>query len=318
MQLPIKLVSVATKVGRFAIKAAPKIMAVGGAIASVAAIVEAVHATPEAIKLLEERKENIEKIKEARETLADYSEKSYKKDICSQYLGIGVDMFKSYYKALIWWGVSMGMFYGCIHIYDARNKALASTLIATVDAANADRQKVYDALGQEEADKIFNGISEVTEEKTITDEKGKTKTVKSKKAIANNLDRFCTIVWTEHDSTWERDPQWRETKIRNACSDLSKKIWGVKNEDGVYLRYPQPNFHIDMNDMAKIFKDPSAPDYWTQEHQCEGWDFDHPDKEITARWRDVSIPDPDDSRFFIDACIITFNCGGSIIPDIVM
>jgi len=317
MNLPIKLVSVATTIGRAACKAAPKIMAVGGAIASVVAIVEAVNATPEAVKKLEERKENIEKIKEARETLPDYTEKQYKKEMTTQYVGIASDIFTSYGKAMAWWGISMGLFYGSIHIYDKRNKALASTLIAAVDAANADKKKVYDALGEEEADKIFNGIHEVVEEKEVTDEKGKTKTVKTKKTVASDIDKFCTIVWTERDSTWDHIPEFRDNHIIDVCNAYTRKIFGQKNEDGEYLRYPQPNMHVDMNDISREFKDPSDPAYWTQAHQLGGWDINHPDQEVRARWRDVEIPDPENPKFFIDARIITFNIGGALCPDFV-
>jgi hypothetical protein len=318
MNLPVKLVAVAGKVGRALYKAAPKIMVVGGVVASVGAIVEAVKATPEAVEMLEARKENIEKIKEAKETLPDYTDKMYKKEMATQYVGIAMDLGKAYSKALALEGLALSLFIGSARLYEKRNKVLASTLLATVDAAASDKQKVYDALGEEEADKIFNGIKEVEEVKEVTDEKGKTKSVTTKKNVATNVDKFCTVVWTERDSTWDRIPEFRDDKIIDVCRAYTRKIFGEKNENGNYLRYPQPNMHVDMNDISREFKDPSAPDYWTQQHQVGGWDINHPDQEVRARWRDVEIPDPENPKFFIDARIITFNIGGSICPDLVM
>lgn len=318
MHLPVKLVSIATTVGRVLYRNAPKIMVAGGVITSVAAIAEAVHATPRAIDILEDHKEMVEKIKEAKELNdPNYTIKDYKKDMFGQYTRTIGGLTKVYSKAIALEGLSLSLFIGAAHIFTKRNKVLASTLLATVDAATSDRQKVIDALGEEKANEIFNGIKEVAVEKEVTDEKGKTKTVTETKYVATSKDPYFTTVWTELDPDWDQCYEFNENRVWDIANSFSKKVFGTKDEFGRTLKNPMPNFHVSMNDMNKYFKWPDDPEHWTQEHQVVGWNNDHPDGKIIPHMRHVSVPHPDNPNHLIDAMIINWNAGGSICPKLV-
>lgn len=320
MHLPFKLVSAVSTVGRVLYKNAPKIMAVAGAITSVAAVVEAVKATPKAIDILEEHKDMVDKIKEAKESNnPDYSIKDYKRDMFGQYARTIGKLGQTYGRAIALESLSLSLFVGSVKIYDHRNKVLTSTLLATVDAAMSDKQKVYDALGEDEADKIFNGVSEITEEKEVVDKNGKTKVVKETKKTASStsIDPFCTTLWVEGDPYWDPIEEWRIDHILDVAKNYNRKLFGKKDDNGRYLINPKPNVRVNMNDINKYFKDVDDKDYWTEEHNVSGWDINHPDGEIRARWKNVAVPDPENPKVYLDGMLITWNTGGSICPSLI-
>lgn len=317
MHLPAGLVSAVTTVGKAISANSPKILAGVGIISTTLAIVDAIKQTPIAIEHMESHKEEIEKIKTYRsENHEDYTDKMYSKDMVGAYGRTVIDLFKDYRRTLAFYTIGMGCFIGSVKISDDRYKIVTAELAAAVDTIASDRKLVAEAIGQEEADKIFNGVKEVIEEKEVTDEKGKTKTVKETKFVATRKDPYFTTVWTENDPDWDQNEVWREDHILSVANGYTKKIFGVKDDNGNYLRFPSKNMVVTMNDINKHFKYPEDDEYWTQEHANVGYNANHPDGKIDPHWRNVSVPDPENPRHFLDAMIITWNASGDICPDV--
>lgn len=322
MQIPVKVLSAAKIVGRVVYKNLPKIMVAGGAVASIAAVVEGVKATPKAIEVIEEHKEMVEKIKEARDlNTEEYGPKEYKRDMASQYIRTAGSLGKTFSKAIALELLALTLFGGAVHFYEKQLKVMVSTLAATVDAAMADRQKVVDALGQEEADRIFGGIKEEVVEKEVINEKGKKKKVKDKVQLADpNCSDYSSFLWTQNDYNWDPIPEYREAHIRDVADTITHKIWGEKDDFGNYLIKPIKNFRASMNDIRKWFFYPESKEFWKQECQVTGFDESNPDGEVKPRWEYVSIEDPDhpgNPMYYIDAMRIYWNSTGSICPELI-
>lgn len=322
MHVPVKLVSAAKIVGRVVYKNLPKIMVAGGAVASVAAVVEAVKATPKAIEVVEDHKEMVSKIKEARDLeTEEYTVKDYKRDMAAQYIRTAGDLGKTYSKAIALELLALTLFGGAVHFYEKQLKVALSTLAATVDAAMADRQKVVDALGQEEADRIFGGIKEEIVEKEVVNEKGKVKKVKEKVTVADpNCSDYSSFLWTQNDYNWDPIPEYREAHIMEVANMFTHKIWGETDDAGKYLHKPIKNFRASMNDIRKWFFYPESKEFWKQECQVTGFDASNPDGEVKPRWQYVSVEDPNhpgDPKYYIDAMRIFWNSAGSLCPELI-
>lgn len=318
MKLPVQLIQAATSVGHCLKANSPKIFMGIGIATSVAAVVDAVCQTPKAMDILEDHKEEIEKCKEA---LAledpDYTVKDYKKDIFGVYVRTGGKLFKCYLRPIIFEICAILSFLGAHKILDMRNKALASTLAATVDAAMADRRKVAEAIGQEKADEIFNGASTQKYTEEVLDENGKAKKFKGTRTVIDpDKASPYSFIWQEDDPEWDQIMEYNESKVKDVERILNKKLFGVKHDNGTYEYPPIKNFHVSLNDIRKYFLKPE--DAFTQIGQVAGCDASHPDGQLILRCKRISVPCKDNPNFFHDGLLITPNLPGSICPDYVM
>ena len=318
MKVPVKLVQAVSTVGNCLKANSPKILMGLGVIGSVAAVVDAVCQTPKAIDILEEHSETVDKCKNAL-ALEDpnYTVKDYKKDIFGVYARTTGKMIKCYARPLIIEAFAITCFCGAAKILTVRNKALTSALAAAVDAAMDDRRKVAEAIGQEKADEIFNGISEQKFIEEAVDENGKKKIVKGTRSVADldNVSPY-SFVWKETDPEWDQIFEYNISKIKDVERILNKKLFGIKHDNGTYEYPPVKNFHVSLNDIRKYFLNPE--DAFTQIGQVAGCDASHPDGQLILRWKRISVPCDDNPNLFYDGILITPNLPGSICPDYVV
>lgn len=317
MNLPVQLVQTATKVATCLKANSPKIFVGLGIATSVAAVVDAIHQTPKAMDILDEHAERIEKCKEAL-SLEDprYGEKEYKKEVFSIYTHTIGKLLKCYARPIILEITAILSFLGATKILDMRNKALASTLAATVDAAMSDRRKVAEAIGQEKADEIFNGVTTQKYTDEVLDENGKSKKLKGTRAVVDP-DKVSdySFIWSEDDPGWDQIFEYNVSRIKDVEKKLNKKLFGIKHDDGRWEYEPIKNFHVSLNDIRDYFLNPE--DVFTQIGQFAGCDASHPDGYLALRWKRVAVPCKDNPNFFHDGILITPNLPGSMCPDFV-
>ena len=317
MKLPVQIVSAASTVGRCLKANAPKILMGVGIVSTVAALVDAVKQTPIAIEHMEAHKEEIEKIKTYKsENHDDYTPAMYKKDIFGAYVRTVGDLINDYKRPIILEAVGLACLVGAGKIFDNRYKLAEATAASAINSALADRRKVAEAIGQEEADKIFNGVVEqkVTEE--VLDENGKAKKVHSKRSIVDpkNTSPY-SFLWIEGDPFWDPIPEFNYNRIHQVEDLLNRPLFGEKHDDGRWIFKPVPNAFVSLNDIRRHFK--PASEVFTQIGQIAGCTADHPDGRLILRYKDVSIPDPQNPHFFLNAILITPNLPGSLCPDYV-
>lgn len=317
MHIPVKVVSAATAVGRCLKSNAPKILMGVGIVSTVAALVDAVKQTPIAIEHMEAHKEEIGKIKQYRsENHEDYTAAMYKKDIFGAYVRTVGDFLNDYKRPLVLEVVGLTCLVGAGKIFDNRYKLAEATAASAINSALADRRKVAEAIGQEEADKIFNSVVEqkVTEE--VLDENGKAKKVHSKRLVVDPKAKSpYSFLWIEGDPFWDPIPEFNHNRILQVEQMLNRPLFGEKHDDGRWIFEPVPNAHVSLNDIRRHFK--KASEVYTQIGQIAGCDASHPDGRLILRYQDVSIPDPENPNFYLNAILITPNLPGSICPDYV-
>lgn len=318
MKLPVQLIQAVSAVGNCLKANSPKIFVGIGVVSSVLAVVDAVHQTPKAMDILDEHAEKVEKCKEAL-AMEDsrYTVREYKKEIFTIYVKTFGKLLKCYARPIILEITAVLSFLGATKILSVRNKALASTLAATVDAAMSDRQKVADAIGQEKADEIFNGVSSQKYTEDVLDEQGKSKKLKGVRTLVDP-DKVSpySFVWSEDDPGWDQIFEYNVDRIVEVEKILNRKLFGEKHDDGRWAYKPTDNFHVSLNDIRKFFLDPSK--VFTQIGQVAGCDASHPDGHLSLRWKRVSVPCDDNPNFFKDGILITPNLPGSMCPDYVM
>ena len=307
MKLPVKLVRATNSVATCLKANSPKILVGVGIISSIAAIADAIKQTPKAEEILEKHKDEIAECKEAlAQNDPEYTEKVYKKDVFYTFVRTGGKLVKCYGRSFTFEAISIFSFCGAVKILNSRNKLLSSALAASIDAALADRKKVEEAIGEEAAAKIFNGTTEekVTEE--IVDENDKKKKVSKKISVVDpkNFESEYDILWMNGDPGWDPSPELRTYTVGEVAAHFNKILFDEKLVKAVSL-----------NDVRKYFKKPSEA--FTELGQVAGWNLKSDDQAVILRMREVSIPDPEDSRIFHDAVIISPNISGSIVESYV-
>jgi hypothetical protein len=319
MKLPVKVVKFGNNVITGLKKNSPKILFGIGIAASIGAFVEAIHETPKAIDALEDHKEIVKKCKEDLDSGKkvvttddleiieyEYGPKEYKKDIFSTYVKTGGKLIKIYGPALALEAIAITSFVFNEKIINDENKFLTSALEASVGGAIADRNKVREAIGEEAADRIFNGTTEekITEE--IVDEDGKKKKVTKKITVVdpNNFSNDYDILWMDGDPCWDPSPELRVYQVSRIADYFNKILY----EDELVKT-------VSLNDVRKYFKKPDEA--FVEIGQIAGWDKNSDDHKIILRTREVSIPDPENPNFYHDAVIISPNISGSIVKSFV-
>lgn len=319
MKLPVKVTKFGNNVLTGLKKNSPKILFGIGIAASIGAFVEAIRETPKAIDALEDHKEMVAKCKEDlaankkvvvdenNETVEyEYGPKEYKKDIFGIYVKTGGKLLKIYGPALALEAISITSFVFSEKIINEENRLLTSALEASVGGAIADRNKVREAIGEEAADKIFNGATEekVTEE--VVDEDGKKKKVTKKVTVVdpNNFSADYDILWMDGDPGWDPSPELRAYQVSSIAEYFNKILY----EEGLVKT-------VSLNDVRKYFK--KSDEAFTELGQIAGWDKDSDDHAVILRMREVSVPDPENPKFYNDAVIISPNISGSIVKSFV-
>lgn len=198
-------------------KYSPEILMGAGIIGVVTSTVMACKATTKAAEIMEEMKKNIDTIHECRETCDEekYSDNNYKKDLTLTYIQTGIKFVKLYGPAVSIGLASLTSILASNNILKKRNAAMTAAY-ATVSKTLMDyRERVVDKYGSQIDRELRYGIKAQEIEETVTDEKGKEKSIKKTVEVVN-IDE-CSEFAKFFDASsrcWDKDPETNLTFLR--------------------------------------------------------------------------------------------------------
>lgn len=254
-------------------KHSPEILIVAGVVGTVASAVLACKATLKAPDILENAKEDIDKIHEriehgCTEAGQEYTEADSKKELASVYLKTGVEFGKLYAPAVALGTLSVASIITSNNIHRRRNVALAAAY-ATVDKSFKEyRGRVIDKFGEEVDRQLKYNIQSKEVEETVTNEKGKEKTVKVVKQYINPEDisgyaRFFEEYTRDEKGNVIKNPNWEPNNEYNLMFLKAQQKYA---NDLLIARHGKPVFLNEVYDMVGLPR--------SQAGQIVGWVYD--------------------------------------------
>ena len=216
------------KVGSKIRKSSPEILIVAGAIGVVASAVIACKATLKVNNILDETKQTIDAIHECSanpDMEEKYSEEDAKKDLTIVYVQTGLKFVKLYGPAVALGALSLSGMIASNNILRKRNVALAAAYAAVDTSFKEYRNRVVERFGQDVENELRMNIKAKEFTETVTDEKGKEKTVKTKVNVIdpNGLSPYAKF-FDETSPYWEKDPQYNLTFLRSQQNWANDKL----------------------------------------------------------------------------------------------
>lgn len=196
-------------------KHSPEILVGVGLVGVVASTVLACRATLKAPAAVEEAKKKFSDIEEAR-NLDEYTEDDRRKDLVVASVQTAVEFAKLYGIPTIMMGASLFAICKGHGITVKRNEGLTSALTAVSAGYAAYRHRIRDIYGDETEKDIFYGRVTEEVETEVTDEKGKTKIVKSKVSsvtIPNEHSAYARF-FDDASPQWQCSPELNLTFLR--------------------------------------------------------------------------------------------------------
>ena len=298
------LTKIGTKLGKVGLvlkKHEPEILAVGGAIGTIASTVLACKATLRVDEVLSEHKETIEKIHSvaAREDMADkYAHEDEKKDVRITYIQTGVKLVKEYAPAVILGSLSLTAMFASNNILKKRSAALAAAY-ATLDKSFKEyRNRVTERFGDDVESEIRFGTKEQTITETeIDEETGKEKKVKKKVRVADpNLKSDYAAYFTSQTS-----------KYYDSCYDYNLSM--LRAKEAYWTTVLASRKYVTLNDVLNSIGMES-----TKAGMVVGWyyDKDNPDCETIVDFRISEVYLDNGDGTFARTIVIDPNVQGSI------
>lgn len=226
-KMSAKVSGTCNKVGFQLKKHSPEILMIAGITGTVVSAVMACKATTKLSTILDKTSEDLADIHEAakKEELAEiYPKKAAQKDTVIVYAQTGVELAKLYGPAVILGSLSITSILASNNILKKRNVALAAAYVTVDKSFKEYRSRVVERFGEEVDNELrFNLKAHELEEK-ITDENGKTKTVKKKVIVADtNLNSDYARYFDRHNPNWDGSMDHNEFFLRcqqNYANDL--------------------------------------------------------------------------------------------------
>ena len=210
------------KVGFKLKKHSPEILVVSGVVGTVASAVMACKATTKINFVLEETKRQIDIVHEGVENgevqgylengevgMIPYSEEDGKKDIAFVYGKTALKFVKLYGPSVTLGVASITSILAGHNMLRKRNLALAAAYTAVDTGFKQYRNRVVERLGEQMDRELQYDIKATEIEETVTDKKGKEKTVKKTVEVANPASAMTpyTFCFDETSSCWVRDAE---------------------------------------------------------------------------------------------------------------
>lgn len=205
--------AVSSKMTLKAQRSSPKILLFCGIAGGVTSAVLACKATLKAKIVVDGAKENIEEIRE------NAKPETVKKELTGAYMKAGLDVASLYLPSVGLGVMSIAAIITSHNILCKRNAGLIAAYTALETTFRDYRERVMDKYGEDAERRIRYNIHDEEIEETITDEKGKTKTVKKKIEVAgidecSDFARYF-IKYDANNPTkgslaWERTPSYNE------------------------------------------------------------------------------------------------------------
>lgn len=207
------------KIGFQIQKKSPELLVAAGIAGIVVSTVMACKATIKACEVAEEAKDTIDEIHEIEEkgvTRAGntYSADDAKKDLTTAYLQTGVKYVKLYAPAIVVGAASVSCILVSHKMMKQRMAAVAAALSATDKAFKDYRGRVMERFGEQVEKELRYNIKAQEIEETVTDGKGKEKTVKKTADVAeagwdpSKYSPYAKIFDESH-------PDWRKDAEQN-------------------------------------------------------------------------------------------------------
>ncbi|WP_204791884.1 DUF6353 family protein, partial [Oscillibacter sp. CU971] len=198
-------------------KKSPEILVGVGILGAVVSTVLACKATTKAGKVIDEAKKSIDTIHQANErgvTNAgeSYSDQDCKKDLTVTYAQTGIKLAKLYGPAVVLGVASAASILASHNIMKKRNVAIAAAYAAVDKSFKDYRGLVLERFGEQVEKELRYGIKAKEIEETVTDSKGKEKTVKKTVDVAEagwDPSKYSPYakVFDEGHRDWRKDPE---------------------------------------------------------------------------------------------------------------
>lgn len=223
LELMKKASGIITKVGLGLKEHSPEILAIVGATGVAVSMVLACKATLKVDEVLEEHNENMKKIKN-KEADEKYTEEDRTNDKIIQYTHTAVKMAKLYAPAVGLCALSLGSLIGSNIILRRRNAALTAAYMAIDKGFKEYRERVVKRFGKEVDQQLRFGLEPGEIEETVTDEKGKTKTVKTNVDMANASESDYLRYFTRTNPYWENDKFYVQTFLNQRQAYFNNQL----------------------------------------------------------------------------------------------
>ena len=282
-------------------KHSPEILVVAGVVGVVTSAVLACRATTKLNDVLNDSKDQIDQIhgyvKEHGFT-EKYTEEDSKKDLTIVHTQMAVKVVKLYAPAVIIGVASLGCILSSHKILSKRNAAIAAAYTAIDKSFKEYRGRVVERFGADLDKELRYNIKAKEIEETITDEKGKEKTVTN---TVNTMDasdisdyaRFFDVG----NENWTKDPEFNLMFLKHQQSQANDIL--------------KAKGHLFLNDVYEMIGIPKS-----QAGQAVGWIYDEKCP-IGDNYVDFGIyNDSEANRLFVNgqerSILLDFNVDGVI------
>lgn len=272
-------------------KHSPEILVVAGVIGVVASAVMACKATTKLGDILDDSRDKVDE---------EYTPEDGNKDLAIVYTQTALKVAKVYAPAVILGGLSITAILTSNNILRKRNIALAAAYTAVDKSFKDYRGRVVERFGKELDKELRYNIKAKEVEETVTDEKGKEKTVKKTVDVVdpNAVSEFAKF-FDDGCIGWTKDPELNLIFLRQQEAAATKRL-----EDRGHL------FLNEVYDMLGI--------QHTKAGQIVGWIYDK-ENPVGDNYVDFGIYDTNKeaNRNFVNGyertILLDFNVDGNIL-----
>lgn len=301
MSLLTSIGNVAKQVGFWGKQHAPQLLVGAGIASGAGCVVLACIATAKATDVVGEAQVELEAIEDTLKSpeIKDYTEEQAKKDRMRVYLQKGKKLAVLYAPAVGAGAASVLCILGGTNILNKRNAAISAGLAASLSEFREYRKRLIEKFGEEgeQIDKELRyGTTTVEEKEKITDENGKSKTIKVKKNILE--DSFdgsgYKRVFDCRNPYWDKDPDYNELFLKARERQFNDKL--------------RATHHLFLNEVLESLGFPT-----TKMGQVVGWRID-PDDTTADNYIDFRMFEViEDGRHVF---MLDFNVDGSILDKV--
>lgn len=264
-------------------KHSPEILVIAGVVGTVTSAVMACKATTKVDDILEEKDKTLEKIHKANERLEngeqlktkdgeDYTLENVRQDTAAIYIQTGIKFVKLYAPAAILGALSITSILTSNNILRKRNVALSAAYAALDKGFKEYRSRVIERFGEKVDRQIRYNLKEVEVEETVTDEKGKEKTIKKTIEVSEGeLYSPYAKIFDESNPNWEKSPEHNLFFIKSVQNFMNDKL--------------KAEGHVFLND---VYRELGFED--TKAGQIVGWVYDE-DNSVGDNYIDFGLYD---------------------------
>lgn len=282
-------------------KHSPEILVAAGVVGVVTSAVLACRATTKLNDVLNDSKDQIDKIHgyvEEHGFTEKYTEEDSKKDLTIVHTQTAVKVVKLYAPAVIIGVASLGCILSSHKILNKRNAAIAAAYTAIDKSFKEYRGRVVDRFGADLDKELRYNIKAQEIEETVTDEKGKEKTVTNtvNAMDASDISDYARFFDVGNEN-WTKDPEFNLMFLKHQQSQANDIL--------------KAKGHLFLNDVYEMIGIPKS-----QAGQAVGWIYDEKCP-IGDNYVDFGIyNDSEANRLFVNgherSILLDFNVDGVI------